>query len=429
MGRLKIQGEDKMGKEKTKIFVVGDGVAPTGFARVLNSILARLDKLDKWEIHHLAVNYRGDPHPYSWRIYPAALAGNPMADIYGLNRIMDLLDYIQPKLVFMLNDVWVLPMYMERIQEWHDRYKIVCYSPIDAGPIDWRWTHSLRDVDRYVVYTEFAKKVLEDSVEQWGLHSQDPIKFPKINVIPHGIDTKVFYKLDDLQDRHGNSILTGRVNAKRQVYPNRNDFLDSFVVLNANRNQPRKRIDLTMKGFSLFSKDKPINVKLYLHMGIEDMGWNIVSLADRYHIDDRLIISNKENFLPSVPDDRLNLIYNACDVGLNTSFGEGWGLTNFEHAATGAAQVITGYAGGAEVFGDSAVLMKPEFFQTTEKVLTEGAVLTPDQVADSLQKLYDNPAYLAEMSEKSYQVTQRPEFSWDSVANEFDKVFTEVLNE
>lgn len=418
-----------MAGEKTKIFVVGDGVASTGFARVLNSVLSRLNQTDKWEIHHLAINYRGDPHPYNWKIYPAALAGNPMADMYGMGRIMELLDYIKPKLVFMLNDIWVLPMYMEKIQEWHDRYKVVCYSPVDAGPIDWRWIHALRDVDRYVVYTDFAKKVLEESVATWQAHSKEPVKFPKIDVVPHGIDTNVFYKLEDLKDRHGGTILSGKLNAKRQIYPNKEDFLNSFVVLNANRNQPRKRIDITVKGFSLFCKDKPANVKLYLHMGIEDMGWNIISLADRYRIDDRLIISNKENFLPSVPDDRLNLIYNACDVGLNTSFGEGWGLTNFEHAATGAAQVITGYAGGKEVFGDNAVLVKPSHFQTTEKVLTEGAILSETDVADALQKLYDDPTYLAEMSEKAYQVTQRPEYSWNSVANEFDRIFTEVLNE
>jgi len=40
-------------------------------------------------------------------------------------------------------------------------------------------------------------------------------------------------------------------------------------------------------------------------------------------------------------DDReLNLLYNACDVGLNTASSEGWGMVSFEHAATGAAQIV-----------------------------------------------------------------------------------------
>jgi D-inositol-3-phosphate glycosyltransferase len=50
-------------------------------------------------------------------------------------------------------------------------------------------------------------------------------------------------------------------------------------VLNANRNQPRKRIDITLRGFALFAVDKPETVQLYLHMGSEDMGWNALQLA------------------------------------------------------------------------------------------------------------------------------------------------------
>ena len=43
---------------------------------------------------------------------------------------------------------------------------------------------------------------------------------------------------------------------------------------------------------------------------------------------------------PSLAPDELNVLYNACDVGLNTSEGEGFGLIALEHAAAGAAQVV-----------------------------------------------------------------------------------------
>jgi len=107
------------------------------------------------------------------------------------------------------------------------------------------------------------------------------------------------------------------------------------MVLNANRNQPRKRFDLTIQGFALFARGKPDkSVFLYCHCGLVDIGFNILELCVRYGIDDRLITSNSSKPLQSVPQDQLNLIYNACDVGLNTSIGEGWSLTNHEHAAT-----------------------------------------------------------------------------------------------
>ena len=62
------------------------------------------------------------------------------------------------------------------------------------------------------------------------------------------------------------------------------------------------------------------------------MGWNLVTLAKRYDIEGRLIISNMSKEVPADSVERLNLIYNACEVGINTSTGEGWGLVSFEHA-------------------------------------------------------------------------------------------------
>jgi hypothetical protein len=49
---------------------------------------------------------------------------------------------------------------------------------------------------------------------------------------------------------------------------------------NGNRNQPRKRIDLTVKGFIEFAKDKP-DARLWLNMGAKDMGWEIIPLFKR----------------------------------------------------------------------------------------------------------------------------------------------------
>jgi hypothetical protein len=55
---------------------------------------------------------------------------------------------------------------------------------------------------------------------------------------------------------------------------------DTFIVFNGNRNQPRKRIDLTIKGFIEFAKDKP-DARLWLNMGSKDMGWEIIPLFKR----------------------------------------------------------------------------------------------------------------------------------------------------
>ncbi len=424
-----------MAKDRIPILVIGDAVATTGFARVMHGVFENLPR-GKYDIHHLGVNYRGDPHDYKAKIYPAIPGGSfNIGDIYGISRVAGMLNAINPKLIFILNDIWVLPMYMQELRKFMDRgFKIVTYSPIDAQPIEWRWLTEIRDVHRTVVYTEFARQTLENSLEDWKNYlakndADNQVQFPPIEVIPHGVDKKLFYPYEPVKDRSGEILMSGKINAKRKVYPNKDEFINSFVVLNANRNQPRKRIDLTMKGFSMFAKDKPDNVKLYLHMGIDDMGWNIIHLSERFEMDGRLIISSDQPQMPQVSNERLNEIYNACDVGINTSLGEGWGLVSFEHAATKAAQVLPRHSSQPEIWGDSAEYMEIDRWYCSEKILTNGGFVSAEGVADALQKLYDDPKYLEEMSQKAYAITQKSEYTWRSVARKFDKVFDEVLGE
>jgi hypothetical protein len=53
-----------------RILIIGDAVAPTGFARVIRSIFTPLQK--DFELHQLATRHDGAPHDYSWQLYPAA---------------------------------------------------------------------------------------------------------------------------------------------------------------------------------------------------------------------------------------------------------------------------------------------------------------------------------------------------------------------
>jgi len=329
-------------------------------------------------------------------------------------------------------------MYLNALSEYRDITKVILYMPIDAGPINPKWVREVRTADRLIYYTQYGKDVVEEAIarlqtEQWeeieDKHTtakilrkrKIPIKFPKISVIPHGIDLETFRPIP-------------REEARKAIFPDHVDFgEDAFVVLNANRNQPRKRIDITIKGFEIFAEGKPQNVKLYLHMGIEDMGWNIIEFCKMLDLDDRLVLSSTQNTIPGIPDDRLNLIYNACDVGLNTSVGEGWGLISFEHAATRAAQILPDHSAGSEIWridGEpQAELLPVRFWLTNEKVLTEGGLVTPENVAQALQRLYENKEYRDEMADKAYKLVHRPEYQWKKVARQFDKIFKEVLAE
>ena len=402
--------------ERPRILVAGDAAVPTGFARVMEGIFKPLSA--SYEIHHLGTNYRGDPHDYDWKVYPAEIGG----DRWGAQRIATLVEKLKPRLVFILNDVWVQHAYLKELRRMKDAPPVVLYCPVDGGPLDPESIEPLAGVRCCVAYTEFGRRQIEAAVR--GQRSKDPaFDFPAVIVIPHGVDADTFRPLDAPEG------ITPRLHARRLLFPDLNDLEGRFIVLNANRNQPRKRIDTTVRGFALFAEAKPPGVNLFLHMGVEDVGWNVIQLARRYGVEDRVLMSSLNKTIQTVSPRQLNLVYNACDVGLNTSSAEGWGLPSFEHAATRAAQVVPRHSACAELWADSAVLVEPLMSVLFEKILTECWLVTPEGVAEALERLYKDRALLGEMSERAYRNATRAEYRWANIAARWDALFREVLAE
>jgi len=392
--------------EKIRVLAIGDGDTPTGFARVLHNIFSRLMNKGTYEIDHLAVNYHGDPHNWSWKMFPARLKG----DLLGYNRIADFKD-TNYDLIFILNDLWVLDTYLKLIKDYFKNIpKIVVYYPVDSENLDSNWFQNFDIVTKNVAYTQFGWNETYKAIGK-----KDTI------VIPHGTDTSVFFKYPE------------RIKKQiRQVkFNNNEDLTNSCIFLNANRNQPRKRIDLTIEGFAEFAKDKPENVKLYLHMGLKDMGWDILKLSTMLGIDRRIIISNTNKGIQQVSDQDLASIYNMCDIGINTSIGEGWGLIATEHAATGALQIVPNHSACAELFNDVGILIDAPIPERRNNLLVS-KLPTIETVAEGFETAYDLFVNYKEdynnLVNKGVEKFTSEELSWDKVAEDWDKLFTEVVN-
>jgi glycosyltransferase involved in cell wall biosynthesis len=389
------------------ILVVGDAVASTGFARVTEAVLRRLHP--RYEIHQLGINYFGDPHDAPWPIYRAGLRG----DAYGINRLQELIDRCRPRLVLLVEDIWFLARYVPILTA-NPQLRSIAYLPIDGAPVEPSIAAQLASLDQLVVYNRFGAATLEAA-----LAAGPPLRRPLAS-IPHGVDRGVFRPLAP-------DPAAARAEARRRLLPDRPEFRDGFIVLNANRNQPRKRIDITLQGFARFAAGKPDTVKLYLHMGVEDVGWNLMLLARRLGIEDRLILTGAGEGVPEEPPERLNLIYNACQVGLNTALGEGWGLVAFEHAATGAVQIVPRHTACAELWDGAAEMLEPVFSVINERVLTDGHFVSERDVAAALERLYRDPALLAERSAAAFANATRAEYDWDAIAARWDALFQAVL--
>jgi glycosyltransferase involved in cell wall biosynthesis len=385
---------------KITVLWIGDGAVATGFAAVNHNIIENLPP-DDYDIHHLAVNHRGDYYPTkSWhKLYPAMLGG----DLLGFSRIPTMLEKVKPDIIFILNDLWVIKDYLRQID--HD-IPIVLYFPVDAGPVQPAWVEKFPRVEGIVAYTQYGRSEV--------LRARPDLE---VLIIPHGINTEQFFPIDMTEARV--------VHMQGTINPN------DWIVLNANRNQPRKRVDLTIKGFCEFARDKPDTVRLYLHMGLEDAGWRIDTMMERYGHDTRLYITSP-NLRPDncVPVEVLNYIYNSCNVGLNTSLGEGWGLVPFEHGATGAVQIMPANSANIEIWGDGRGLLMPVEDETitTPRILTEGSVPSVHTIANSLQYAYDHPKEMQDMADAAYEWMMQPGLKWENIALQWDALFKRILN-
>lgn len=385
--------------EKKKVFIIGDTpTVPTGFSTVIKNIFSNLT--DDFEISQLGINYYGDPHTTGWDIYPAYSGG----DVWGFGRLISLLRTTKPDVIFILNDIWVIAKYLDAIKKEVDLKKIpiVAYFPVDSYNFDEEWFKDFDLVSEIVVYTKFGYDVVKAVLPSYR----------DATIIPHGVNTKDFYPVDYSKEE-----------LKRFMFPKNDSFWgDSFIVLNANRNQPRKRIDTTMEGFKLFAEDKPENVKLYLHMGLKDSGWNIIRLSKYLGIDTRLAVSNNNMQTQQVSVETLNRIYNVSDVGVNTSIGEGWGLVNVEHAVVGAPQIVPNHSACAELFSECGLLLPISNRQWNQETLTVSSLVRPEDLAYSLEDLYTNEELYNSLSKKAQNKFTQEEYNWKNISLKFKEV-------
>lgn len=395
-----------MADTKSKLLWVGDVVATTGFARVSENVLKRLKATGNYEIHVLGCNWHGDTTPLQQEYYLYPASNRFQQAPFGEDRIREIVARVQPDVVCTINDIWIINEQWNRIKDLKEefKFKFVGYYPMDsyewyAGLLD-----TINDWDAAVCYTEFGAQ------ETINAGFQKPV-----TVIPHGLTQNQFFPLDKKE-------------ARKKLGLNEDDF----IVFNGNRNQFRKRIDITISAFAKFAVDRP-NTKLYLHMGMKDMGWDIMPLfkreMTRHGLDanNRIIMTTPNPGAPSVPFELLNVIYNTADVGVNTCKGEGWGLVNFEHAACKVAQVVPDHTSCKEIFEGTGELISSLHWDVDTNLGRIMPCPDDDHLAEILAKYYEDRDLLSQVGQACFDRVTDIQFDWETVASQFNEVFQEIL--
>lgn len=351
----------------------------------------------------LGINYNGDPHPLQKQhnIYVPTIGG----DVYGVRRIVPLLQANKYDMVFFINDAWIIMQYLAEMRKAKIDIPVVSYIPIDAKHIKPHFIEPLNTTAHVIAYTEFGL----NEMKLGGLNVPH-------SVIPHGIDTTTFHKVPVKEAREECGLDP-----------------DWFITLSVARNQNRKRLDLLMYFFSewVHRTNKPDNVKLYYHGALRDLGWDLLDLAAHWKIDNRFIITS-HNLSPDrmIPVEKLKYIYSSADVFVHPCASEGFGLPIAEAMACGTPCLLP-YSSALAEWPKGGV----EYYEVYDDVpyVNTGGVNTImdtpklSSFIEKMEKLYQEAQYRKELGNKGYKLVTASKYQWKNIASQFHEVFKTVI--
>lgn len=403
---------------RPRILAIGHFVEGIGLTRVMREILRPLAA--EFEIDYLGIAYQGPTiRTDGMTVHPTNPRGG---DAFGAHQARAMIEAEAPDIVFLLHDLWVFEHFSEVFAPVRDQAIFVGYIPLDGAIRDEGLAKAVRGLDLAIVYTDWAAREMDGALSR--LQALDPAAArPMVGVVPHGVDTAVFRPPAELAVADFDP--RGRAAAKRRVFPTLGDPETSFVVLNANRPAIRKRVDHTIEAFAAFAQGKPANVKLCLHQAITDESTGaLLELARARGLEHRLIYNPLAARGAVLTDEDLTGLMGACDVGLNTSMGEGWGLLSFEHAAAGAAQIVPRSSACAELWSEETALLVDIGWRGVPPFSPlELAAVDVGQAAAAMQALYADRGRLQRLSKAGHAYANRPEFRWGAIAETWRTLF------
>ncbi|MFZ4763762.1 MAG: glycosyltransferase family 4 protein [Roseimicrobium sp.] len=371
---------------KGRLLWIGDAAVPTGFATVTHSVLQHLCR--EWEVIVSGVNYEGGAHPYPYHIMPARQGHG---DMWGMNRFVDVCAEFAPDVVIINNDWWNVAEFLQRAPK---DLPLVAYMPVDGANLDPAVLPQLNGLAAAVWYCDFGHQ----EAARAGFTGQR-------HVVPHGMDAALWQPVEKNLARE----LLGLSMPQ-----------EAFIVGNVNRNQPRKRLDLSLQFFADWVKERQIaDAYLLLHCAKRDSGWDLERLARHHGISDRLILTGSEDLRTAPDASRVRLVYSALDVQITTTLGEGWGLTTMEGMACGVPQIVPDWAALGE-WALPALKVPCSVQMAHPEINTIGAL--PDKAAfiAHLDALYRNQNLRAQLGAQSTAFVHQPCFQWSEVARQLD---------
>jgi glycosyltransferase involved in cell wall biosynthesis len=319
-----------------------------GYARIGNNITNFLSNYSNIEIYYFGITHNKELSVERF-IHPKikiinVIEESPSKNAYGDDLILSKISEIQPDIVFLYNDILVLSRMINQINQIPTPrpFKVFTYIDLVYEFENPELIHFInQSTDKFFVFANCWKTHLEKD------YSISP---EKVFVLNHGLDVNRVFPIQ-------------KETARRFFQFDPKDF----VILNLNRNTHRKAIDITIRAFLNLLHKYPDhkNLKLFLNGISEPSSYPNITIIemeckrlglDFNFISNHQILVNKN----TISDYELNYLYNAADVGINTCFGEGFGLCCLEHGSVGSPQVVSAVGALKDIFQDDhCILVEP----------------------------------------------------------------------
>jgi glycosyltransferase involved in cell wall biosynthesis len=335
--------------------------------------------------------------------YDAAANEDPKEEGFGFNKVHEYLDMVNPDVVMIYNDPLIIHRFIEamKYEKGVSPYKLWLYVDQVYEGIAPPLIESMnKNADRIYLFTNHWKNVYAKYAS-----------FPDLRVIENAVDTTLFSKLP--------------TQARLAVRQTIGVPANAILMVNANRNTQRKRHDLAVMAFVQLLVRVPdyqcymmiltgMNAQQGAHYDIAriyatELACN--GLGDRDDLKKRLLLVDTS--AKPLNDSAINELYNAADIGINTSDGEGFGLCQIEHLYTGAPQIVTDIGTYRDFMDDSVCeFVKPDSYSYFAGTMPLGQIAPNFSVSDLTTSMQNMIARLGKAKDAAANFKFK---TWDEV--------------
>ena len=254
-----------------RLLVWADAQCHSGFAQVTHNLFEKLVTKHGHDVSVLGINARGDYWDTPLKVYRADML-DPK-DIYGANRIVELMSKVMPDAIVMLNDQSVTLNLL--LDNKHDPERVLwrgmrvgdfAYKPPIIGYLTADGYESPRS------WGTLAERVTRVAMSHFGQQ-----QMPEAPVIWHGVDTSIYHPQD-------------RREAKRKLGYDP----DRFLILRTDKNSTRKDYPSTWKALRPVLRRHP-DIDVHFHClprtgecDLRAAMWNDEDIRDRVNFSPNL---------------------------------------------------------------------------------------------------------------------------------------------